>query len=142
MRTLLGKYRFSERHRLSKEGAVFRQCKQRYYPFNIDRRYEVCNYQCFSRAAQDNIISTCANTSMPCVVVGVLALQGGFHEHLDLLRKAASNIDTDTFQFTEVRTAEQLAASQALIIPGGESTAISIAAAGAGLLKPLREFVK
>lgn len=80
--------------------------------------------------------------------VGVLALQGGFAEHLDLLRKAAQHLkDTDTgtdthFDFTEVRTAGQLALCDALVIPGGESTTISFVAAQSGLLEPLRDFVK
>ncbi|POR34290.1 Putative pyridoxal 5'-phosphate synthase subunit PDX2 [Tolypocladium paradoxum] len=42
----------------------------------------------------------------------------------------------------EVRTAAELARCDALIIPGGESTTISLVAAQSGLLEPLREFVK
>ncbi|KAJ3473394.1 hypothetical protein NLG97_g10327 [Lecanicillium saksenae] len=42
----------------------------------------------------------------------------------------------------EVRTPEELARCDALIIPGGESTTISFVAAQSGLLEPLREFVK
>jgi 5'-phosphate synthase pdxT subunit len=79
--------------------------------------------------------------------VGVLALQGGFIEHLDLLRKAALYLEAHgqpaaSFDFTEVRTTEQLARCDALIIPGGESTTISLVAAQCGLLEPLRDFVK
>lgn len=78
------------------------------------------------------------------VTVGVLALQGGFSEHLSSLRKAAIHISTPSsnFNFIEVRTPEQLATCDALIIPGGESTTLSLVAAQSGLLEPLREFVK
>ena len=82
--------------------------------------------------------------------VGVLALQGGFREHLDLLRKASAWIYgkvpeaklKNPFLFQEVRTAEQLSLCHALIIPGGESTTISLVAARSNLLEPLRDFVK
>ncbi|KAI0596794.1 class I glutamine amidotransferase-like protein [Biscogniauxia sp. FL1348] len=86
------------------------------------------------------------------VTVGVLALQGGFSEHLSSLRKAANYLiesqspppsTTHTsFQFIEVRTPEQLASCDALVIPGGESTTLSLVAAQSGLIDPLREFVK
>lgn len=81
------------------------------------------------------------------VTVGVLALQGGFIEHLNLLRKAAGAVfsqgKSDTsFEAIEVRTAEELARCDALIIPGGESTTISFVAQQSGLLEPLRDFVK
>lgn len=78
--------------------------------------------------------------------VGVLALQGGFHEHLALLSKAssilASSGDNTPYTFTEVRTSAQLALCDALIIPGGESTTMSLVAAQTDLLDRLREFVK
>lgn len=85
-------------------------------------------------------------------VIGVLALQGAFIEHIALLRKAAEALQSDPrfkdrevpleFSFLEVRTAKELDQCDALIIPGGESTAISLVAARSGLLEPLREFVK
>lgn len=81
------------------------------------------------------------------VTVGVLALQGAFLEHLILLKRAADYLQQhegvkESFNFIEVRNAEQLARCDALIIPGGESTTISFVAAQSGLLEPLREFVK
>lgn len=82
---------------------------------------------------------------MTRITVGVLAVQGAFLEHLTLLRKAAGEAgrfkETD-FQFVEIRTAEQLARCDALIIPGGESTTISLIAARTNLLEALRDFVK
>lgn len=85
---------------------------------------------------------------MITLTIGVLALQGGFSEHLDLLHKAAGHISStdsiskDKFNLIEVRTQEQLSQCSALIIPGGESTTISFVAAQSGLLGPLRDFVK
>ncbi|KAK3324549.1 Sno-type pyridoxine vitamin B6 SNO1 [Cercophora scortea] len=88
------------------------------------------------------------------ITIGVLALQGGVAEHLSLLQKAATSLssspDTTTradtkapqFEFIQVRTKDQLAQCDALIIPGGESTTMSIVAQRLGLLDPLREFVK
>ncbi|KAI2472485.1 SNO glutamine amidotransferase [Annulohypoxylon bovei var. microspora] len=81
------------------------------------------------------------------VTVGVLALQGGFSEHLSSLRKAAAHLSTSSlpipsFNFLEVRTPDQLNRCDALVIPGGESTTLSLVAAQSGLLEPLREFVK
>ncbi|KAL1991274.1 hypothetical protein VTN49DRAFT_5778 [Thermomyces lanuginosus] len=77
------------------------------------------------------------------ITVGVLALQGAFYEHLQLLKKAVEVLDSsDQWQFIQVRTTEELSRCDALIIPGGESTAIALVAARSGLLEPLRDFVK
>ena len=58
-------------------------------------------------------------TSPGAVTVGVLALQGAFTAHISVLR----TIGVET---TPVKTAEQLAAVDALVIPGGESTTMSM----------------
>lgn len=84
---------------------------------------------------------------MVTVTVGVLALQGGFAEHLGLLRRAADRLSIPherqlVVNLAEVRTKEELAVCDALILPGGESTTLSLVAAQSGLLEPLREFVK
>ncbi|KAJ4422928.1 Senecionine N-oxygenase [Gnomoniopsis sp. IMI 355080] len=83
------------------------------------------------------------------VSVGVLALQGGFLEHLSLLHKSADylqrssrNSKNISLTFVEVRNPQDLAKCDALIIPGGESTTIALIAAQSGLLEPLRDFVK
>ena len=77
------------------------------------------------------------------ITVGVLALQGAFSEHIQLLRSASSNVPSSPeFRFIEVRTPEQLQQCGGLIIPGGESTAMSLVAARSNLLEPLRDFVK
>src|SRR5437879_4220005 len=64
------------------------------------------------------------------VKVGVLALQGDFREHLRVLTDAGANA-------FEVRTPAQLRDSEALVIPGGESTTISKLAGSAGLVEPI-----
>ena len=79
--------------------------------------------------------------------VGVLALQGAFSEHIQLLRQAADALakqgsSNAKWSFIEVRTPNELAKCDALILPGGESTTISLVAARSGLLEPLRHFVK
>ncbi|RDL34386.1 Class I glutamine amidotransferase-like protein [Venustampulla echinocandica] len=81
------------------------------------------------------------------VTVGVLALQGAFNEHIQLLRAAAQilagkNGVQRTWTFKEVRTEAELKSCDALIIPGGESTAISLVAQRCNMLEPLRDFVK
>lgn len=52
------------------------------------------------------------------VHIGVLALQGDFREHIAILRKLKTPAQ-------EIRTKQELAAVDGLIIPGGESTTIS-----------------
>ncbi|SMQ48724.1 unnamed protein product [Zymoseptoria tritici ST99CH_1A5] len=88
---------------------------------------------------------------MTDLTVGVLALQGAFVEHIVLLKQAAaflasSNDPTSgkirNFTCIEVRTEEQLRQCDALVLPGGESTAISLVAERSGILEPLRDYVK
>ena len=80
--------------------------------------------------------------------MGVLALQGAFVEHIQLLKKAADALSQSSadninqWRFIEVRTPPQLESCDALVLPGGESTAISLIAARSNLLEPLRDFVK
>ncbi|KAE8454268.1 hypothetical protein EG329_005193 [Mollisiaceae sp. DMI_Dod_QoI] len=81
------------------------------------------------------------------VTVGVLALQGAFNEHIQLLRRAAQilsakDIVERNWTFKEVRTESELKSCDALILPGGESTAISLVAQRSNMLEPLRDFVK
>lgn len=75
--------------------------------------------------------------------VGVLALQGAFAEHLEYLTEAAQRPELAkySFTFTAVRTADQLSHCDSLVIPGGESTAMSLVAERTGLMDPLVEFV-
>jgi 5'-phosphate synthase pdxT subunit len=67
-------------------------------------------------------------------VVGVLALQGDVREHLATLSALGA-------QAVTVRRSEELAAVDALVVPGGESTTMAKLAARFGLLEPLRAAV-
>ncbi len=67
------------------------------------------------------------------VVIGVLALQGDFAEHLQALRRIG-------VEGREVRLPQELAGIDGLIIPGGESTTIGKLAQEYGLIEPLRRF--
>ena len=67
------------------------------------------------------------------VRIGILALQGAFFEHEQMLR----SLGVETIK---VRLPEHLDGLDGLIMPGGESTTIGKLATEFGLLAPLREF--
>ena len=67
--------------------------------------------------------------------IGVLALQGAFIEHIQRLRELGVSA-------SEVRLPQELEGLNGLILPGGESTAISRLMAGCGLAAPLKEFAE
>ena len=67
--------------------------------------------------------------------IGVLALQGAFIEHIQILQSLE-------VEAVEVRLPEQLADLDGLIIPGGESTTIGKLARRFGLMEPLRDFAE
>jgi 5'-phosphate synthase pdxT subunit len=67
------------------------------------------------------------------VKIGILALQGAFIEHEDMLRPLG--VET-----VEVRLPQHLQGLDGLIIPGGESTTIGKLAHDFDLLEPLRRF--
>jgi pyridoxal 5'-phosphate synthase pdxT subunit len=68
-------------------------------------------------------------------VVGVLALQGGFAAHEKIVRGLGA-------QAREVRVPADLEGLDALIIPGGESTVMTLGIEREGLAEPLRELVR
>lgn len=63
--------------------------------------------------------------------IGVLAIQGGFEAHVRMLRGLGA-------EAREVRTAEDLDGLDGLVIPGGESTTISMGIEAGGLEEPIR----
>ncbi|KKW47274.1 glutamine amidotransferase subunit PdxT [Candidatus Kaiserbacteria bacterium RIFCSPHIGHO2_01_FULL_58_22] len=67
-------------------------------------------------------------------VVGILALQGDFKEHFDILAKLGVGA-------IPVRLPEDLAQIDRLIIPGGESTTIGKLLVTSKLLQPIRERI-
>ncbi len=66
-------------------------------------------------------------------VVGILALQGGFEAHAKIVRALGA-------EPREVRVAGDLDGLDALIIPGGESTVMTLGIEREGLAEPLREL--
>jgi pyridoxal 5'-phosphate synthase pdxT subunit len=68
-------------------------------------------------------------------LIGVLALQGGFEAHAQVLDRLQVAV-------REVRTPADLDGLDALIIPGGESTTIGLGVEREGLAEPLVDFVR
>ena len=67
--------------------------------------------------------------------VGVLALQGDFEAHSRLLRGLGADV-------REVRTSVGLEGLDALVIPGGESTTMTLGVEREGLAEPLRGLAR
>jgi pyridoxal 5'-phosphate synthase pdxT subunit len=65
--------------------------------------------------------------------IGVLAVQGNFREHIQMLRRLGA-------ETVEVRKPVELDGLDGLIIPGGESTTFVRLMASSGLDEALREF--
>jgi pyridoxal 5'-phosphate synthase pdxT subunit len=72
-----------------------------------------------------------ASTAQP--LVGVLALQGGFQAHERVLRRLGARV-------REVRVPADLEGVDGLVIPGGESTTMSLGVEREGLAEPVREL--
>ena len=67
--------------------------------------------------------------------IGVLALQGAVREHLEALAACAA-------EAIAVRTPEQVAGLDGLILPGGESTTIGKLLDRYGMLEPVRDLAR
>lgn len=67
--------------------------------------------------------------------IGVLALQGGFAAHARMLRVVGADA-------REVRVPADLADLDGLVIPGGESTTMTLSIEREGLAEPLRSFAR
>ncbi len=70
---------------------------------------------------------------MPSPLIGVLALQGDFEAHARVLRRLGANV-------REVRVPADLDRLEALVVPGGESTTMTLGIEREGLAQPLREL--
>lgn len=75
--------------------------------------------------------------------VGVLCIQGAFIEHIQMLRAVS---DTDkhqgvTITIVEVRKPKQLELLDGLIIPGGESTTLSVFLRKDGFEESLKSWI-
>jgi 5'-phosphate synthase pdxT subunit len=69
------------------------------------------------------------------LLIGVLAIQGGFEAHTRMLERLGA--DTRI-----VRTPADLDGLDGLVIPGGESTTMTLGIEREGLAEPLRELVR
>ena len=69
------------------------------------------------------------------MLVGVLALQGDFEAHGRMLRDLGADV-------REVRVPADLEGLDGLVIPGGESTTMTLGIEREGLGEPLREFCR
>jgi 5'-phosphate synthase pdxT subunit len=66
-------------------------------------------------------------------LIGVLALQGDFEAHSHVLARLGANV-------REVRVPANLDGLEGLVIPGGESTTMTLGVEREGLAEPLREL--
>ena len=69
------------------------------------------------------------------MVVGVLALQGGYAAHARILEGLGAEV-------REVRTVADLEGLDGLVMPGGESSTMSLGIEREGLAEPLRSLVR
>lgn len=67
------------------------------------------------------------------MLIGVLAIQGDFEAHTKMLRRLGADV-------REVRVPADLDGLDGLIIPGGESTTMTLGIEREGLAEPLRAF--
>ena len=68
------------------------------------------------------------------MLVGVLALQGGYALHASILRELGAEV-------REVRTVRDLEGLDGLVMPGGESTTMTLGIEREGLAGPLKDLV-
>jgi pyridoxal 5'-phosphate synthase pdxT subunit len=76
---------------------------------------------------------TAPTATIEHLAVGVLALQGDFREHREMLEAMGHDV-------REIRKVAQLDSLDALILPGGESTTIARLILSNGFQQPLRDF--
>jgi 5'-phosphate synthase pdxT subunit len=72
-------------------------------------------------------------SSLDDPLIGVLALQGGFEAHERMLRALGART-------REVRVPGDVEGLEGLVLPGGESTTMTLGIAREGLAEPLREL--
>jgi pyridoxal 5'-phosphate synthase pdxT subunit len=73
--------------------------------------------------------------TMASPLIGVLALQGDFEAHRRVLEGLGALV-------REVRVVDDLEGIDGLVIPGGESTTITLGVEREGLAKPIRELAR
>lgn len=88
-------------------------------------------------------------TNKKTIIIGVLALQGSYHEHVSHLEGLFVELSNEPkynskydFKVKEVKTIFDLENLSGLILPGGESTTMSILLQRNKLLDPIRHLVQ
>ena len=77
------------------------------------------------------------------IKIGILEVQGAFHEHKVALTNAKNYLPSVDLDVTEVRSASHLKSDMdGLIIPGGESTTISLFLKRNDMEEPIREWMQ
>ena len=66
--------------------------------------------------------------------IGVLGIQGGFEEHLEMVKAVGC-------EAVDVRLPQHMEDLDALVLPGGESTTIGMVARDNNLIEPVRKFI-
>jgi 5'-phosphate synthase pdxT subunit len=69
------------------------------------------------------------------MLIGVLALQGGYAAHARILSELGADV-------REVRTTADLEGLDGLVMPGGESTTMTLGIQREGLAEPLRDLIR
>lgn len=75
------------------------------------------------------------------VIIGVLALQGAFFEHIQHFKRCIDEHNYANIDIIPVRNEIDLYKCDSLVIPGGESTSMSLIAQRTGLFEHLYNFV-
>lgn len=88
-------------------------------------------------------MSSSEDSSSEMYRVGVLAIQGAFAEHTRMLTKAAAQLGQEArIVVIEVRRCDQLSGLAGLIIPGGESTTMSLFLGQNGFGNALKSWIE
>ena len=75
--------------------------------------------------------------------IGVLALQGAFIEHINILKKTINNNDSyKNCKLVEIRQLKDLEGINALVLPGGESTVQGKLLHDLALFDPIKELIE
>jgi len=75
------------------------------------------------------------------MTVGVVAIQGDFEKHIESLRAAGREMGID-LEVKEVRTPDDLAQVDRVVLPGGESTTVGLLMQRFGLGDAMRQAAK
>ncbi|MHA2502975.1 MAG: pyridoxal 5'-phosphate synthase glutaminase subunit PdxT [Candidatus Kariarchaeaceae archaeon] len=75
---------------------------------------------------------------MAKLIIGVLGLQGAIEDHEETLRRAAENLEID-LDLRRVILPDEIEAVDGLVMPGGESTAMTLIGKRNGMLDAVRK---